>query len=252
MKISIAMVTKNSDACLAEVFASVKGLSDDIIVVDEYSTDNTLKICKEYGARVFEMKCDRLKESITRLKNAAIAKTKHEWILHLDSDEVVSPELKDEIKKVISSDQKDVAFYIPRKDYIYSRRYLTTTYHIRLFKKGKALFEGLLHEKMIPSGSVGSLKGVLHHYSTPTMIDHMNKLNIYSTLDANALYAKNPNMSLIMILFNIVTKPVFELFIWYFWRGVWKRGFTGFTYVVMSMLFQVLKYTKYYELKNKR
>jgi len=251
-KVSIAMLTKNSDYCLAEVLEAAKKLSSDIVVIDEYSTDNTLKICKKYGARVWEMKCDYAKEGVTRLKNAAIAKTKHEWVFQLDSDEVISPELCEEIKKVTSSIPKEAAFFIPRRDYIYLRRYLTTISHIRLFRKGKAVFEGNLHEKMTAQGNIGHLKGTLHHYSIPTVSEHLNRLNRYSTLDANSLYAKNPNMSLIMILAHMVINPLSEVFIWYFWRGVWKRGVAGFTYVVISMMFQFVKYVKYYELKNKK
>ena len=104
-KLSVVLATRNEEANIGPCLASVKGLADDIVVVDEESTDKTCEIAKKYGARVFS---EPHEEVFHITKQKALDKAKGEWILQLDADERVTPELAKEIREIIDMTEEEL------------------------------------------------------------------------------------------------------------------------------------------------
>ena len=166
MSLSIILITKNEEANLKECLESVS-FANEIIVVDSQSSDKTQEIAKSFGAKL-EITTDW--PGFGPQKNRALNLATQEWVLSIDADERVTPELKKEILAVISSKEPLNCYAIPRSSW-YCGRFMKHSgwypdYVDRLFKRGTAKFsDHLVHERLLPDGSVGKLKNHFLHYS---------------------------------------------------------------------------------------
>lgn len=251
-KISILILTKNSERMIGRCLEAVKDLSDDIVVLDSMSTDQTTKICKKYTNRVYSL--DDKGGTITggNLRNLVIAKAKHEWIFILDSDEIVSPELKKEIKEVLENGTEYNGFYVKRKDYVFLNTPITITKILRIYKKSKGKFKHIIHESVDVEGKTATFNGILYHYSFVDVSDYFTRFNRYTGIEAKTLYKQNPNIGNFKIILNASLRVPFEFLIWYFGKGLWKAGMVGFFCSCSSGFYQLIKYMKYYELKHQK
>ncbi len=250
-KLSIVILTKNVEHIIGRCLEAVKGLSDDIVILDGDSTDKTKEICKRYGTRYYNLPDPDNKISGAELKNIAISKAKHDWIFSLDADEIVSPELKKEIADILKKGTKYNGFYIKRRDYAFLNVYMTTTPILRLYRNSKGVFKHSIHEKVYINGETSTLNGFMEHYSYKDVSDYFARFNKYTTLEARKMYAENKNISNGKLIFNSLARPPVEFIIWYFGKGLWMRGFVGFQCACCSAFYQLVKNLKYYELKNK-
>lgn len=158
--ISVVILTFNDEIQIRNCLESIRDVTDDIVVVDSFSTDGTLGICREYGARIYQ----------NRFVNQAIqfnwgldnATFKHEWILRLDSDEVVPKRLKDEIRSRVGVEPDIAAYYLNRRMYWMGRwlRHgrIYPHYIVRLFRKGRARYEEKTEEHLIVDGPIGRMQ----------------------------------------------------------------------------------------------
>jgi glycosyltransferase involved in cell wall biosynthesis len=158
--ISIIVLTYNDEVQIGNCLESLKGLTDDIIIVDSYSTDRTLEICKSFGARVFQNPfVNQALQFNWALDNLDI---KNEWILRLDSDEMVPPNLKNEILKRVGIESGVAAYALNRRMYWMGRwlRHGRMYPHfiVRLFKKGKARYEERTEEHLVVQGETRQMK----------------------------------------------------------------------------------------------
>lgn len=196
-QLSVVMITKNSDRYLEESLASVKRITQDIIIVDGYSTDNTLKIAAKHKAKILLSR----QENLGQKKAEGLAKIKTEWALILDSDEILTGELQNEVLSVIGSQTKYRAFRIPYQNHFLSRpvNYGGEDYKmIRLFKKKEVRIEPrLVHENVnIEAKYVGKLKHRLNHYSYQSLGQMFRKFTDYALREARAKQAKGERTSL--------------------------------------------------------
>ena len=158
--ISVIILTYNDDIQIRRCLESIRDLTDDIIIVDSFSTDGTLDICGEYGARIFQNHfVNQAIQFNWALDNVAI---KHDWILRLDSDELVPDKIKEEMRKRVGSEPEIVAYYLNRRMY-WMRRWLRhgrmyPHYIARLFKKGRARYEERTEEHLIVDGKIGFMR----------------------------------------------------------------------------------------------
>ncbi len=140
-KITVAIITKNEERNIRDCLESVKW-ADEIVVVDNGSTDHTLSICKEYGARIFQEEW----KGYSGQKNSAIEKAGNEWVLNLDADERVSPELRQEMQKCLEENQGVDGYWIPRKNFFLGRwiRYCGwyPDLNLRLFRRRAGAVSG--------------------------------------------------------------------------------------------------------------
>ena len=196
MSLSVILITKNEEANLKECLESVS-FANEIIVVDSQSSDKTQEIAKSFGAKL-EITTDW--PGFGPQKNRALNLATQEWVLSIDADERVTPELKKEILAVISSKESANCYAIPRSSW-YCGRFMKHSgwypdYVDRLFKRGTAKFsDHLVHERLLPSGSVGQLQNHFLHYSFKDFSQVLKKIDAYSTASAEQAYLKGKRSS---------------------------------------------------------
>lgn len=190
LPISVVINTKNADATLEKALRSVKDFATQIIVMDMQSTDKTRQIAEKFTKEVYKTEKDF--EYVEPARNLALSKVKEEWVFILDADEEVSPELKNEIQKVLDSNSTADCFFIPRRNVIFEKEMAGTgwwpDYQMRLFRKGKVEWSNQIH-------SVPQIHGTVAHFpaNSQAAIIHQNfqkvdqfvqRLNRYTTIEA--------------------------------------------------------------------
>lgn len=246
MSISVVLITLNEEEKLAECLGSV-AWADEKIVVDSGSTDRTVEVARENGAKVFLREFD----DFSSQKNFAIENASGDWILSLDADERITAELSEEIREKVKDSVYD-GYLIPRSNIIFGR---TMRYgghqgdrHIRLFRKGKGKFVSPIHEKVEIEGSVGTMEGKMIHYSTSSREEYMEKLKLYTDLESEVLVSSGKKIP----LYYTLLKPAFTFIRRYFLMRGFLDGKEGFDFYGLSAYYDILKYRKYFELVRKR
>jgi glycosyltransferase involved in cell wall biosynthesis len=157
--ISIIILTYNDDVQIRNCLASVRDLSDDIIIVDSFSKDRTLDICREYNCRIYQNPfVNQAIQFNWALDNVAV---KHDWILRLDSDEIVPDRMKEEMRRRLGHEPDIAAYSLNRRMYWMGRWLkhgrMYPHYIVRLFRKGKARYEERTEEHLVVDGRTGQL-----------------------------------------------------------------------------------------------
>jgi glycosyltransferase involved in cell wall biosynthesis len=188
-RLSVAIIARNEERNLAACLASV-AFADEIVVVDHASTDRTQQIARAAGARVIET-ADW--PGFGPQKNRALDACTGEWILSIDADERVTPELRAEIERTLAQPRFDV-YEIPRLSTYCGRFIRHGGWHPdrvrRLFRRGAARFsDAAVHESLVTARPVGRLREPLLHYSFRSMDEVIAKMNRYSSESAQALVA---------------------------------------------------------------
>lgn len=248
IKISVAIATYNEQDSIGRCLKSVADWVDEIIVVDGSSDDKTRDIAKEYKARI--VKTDN--PPIFHInKQKAINEASGKWILQLDADEVVTPELKKEILQVLENEEIN-GYWIPRKNYFLGK-FLTKggqypDYTLRLYRNGKGKLPCKnVHEQAVVSGEVGYLKSPMEHYSYPEFTHYLEHFNRYTTLFANELEQENVKLGLMSFILYMFVKPKIWFFKTYIRHKGFMDGFPGFVFCLFSSLRFSTAYIKYWE-----
>ncbi len=246
--ISVVTLTKNSQDIIEDSLKSVYGWAGEIIVVDDMSTDKTLDIVKKYTDKVTVRKWDR--EGAHR--NFAYAKAANEYILSLDSDERVTPELRDEIIALCKEGFKYNGYNIPHRNFIgdYWIRYGGWYPNAKLKIFRKSLFryeeEAEYHPRAFMEGPTFTLKGDIIHYAYRDFKNLFSKMNHQTDFEARKWMRDKRAMS-----FSLCMVKVFSRFMkFYLSKKGYKDGFIGFMMAYASGLYQIMAYAKYYELKS--
>jgi Glycosyltransferases involved in cell wall biogenesis len=194
---------KNIERCLRSL-----DFVDEVVIVDDFSKDNTLnqisKIKKQNDKSKFKIFQRKLNSDFAEQRSFGMEKASGEWVLFLDADEEVSPDLKEEIKEAIryATLERDdlVGFYIKRRDFFWGREMkfgevlkVRRQGILRLIKKGFGQWQGKVHEKLQVTSyklQVLSLKNFINHYPHPTIKEFLHEVNFYSSLRANELLSK--------------------------------------------------------------
>ena len=193
INLSIAIATYNEENNLSDCLKSIKNIADEIIVFDGGSTDKTVEIAKAYEAKVF---ITDNKPIFHINKQMAIDKCVGNWILQLDADEIITPELSDEILNIINNEENNDAYFIKRKKMFLGKWMKKGGQFpdpvIRLFKKGKAVLPcKSVHEQFEVKGNIGWLNNPMLHFPTPSFESYIIKDNRYSSLTADEMRKKN-------------------------------------------------------------
>lgn len=245
MKISVVIITSNEEKKLEAALRSVADLADEVVVVDSYSADRTFKIAKKYTSKVFQRKWTNFADQ----KNFANIQASNPWILSLDADERVSPELRAEILQIKETEPECSAFSFPLLGYYIGKWIRHSGWSqdrmIRLFRRDEAYWEGeSVHEKLVVKGKIEKLKGPLHHFIFRSIADHLARINTYSEFDAQKLYIqrKKPHLS------HFVFLPFFRFVKTFFLRFGFLDGFPGLVISVLSGYDIFIRYAKLKEI----
>jgi len=230
--LSVILITKNEERNLGDCLASLADIANEIIIVDSNSSDDTLAIAERHGAIVSQPD-DWPGFGVQ--KNRALDLAGMEWVLSLDADERLTPELIFEIRHALAYANENTCFAIPRLSW-YCGRYMKHSgcypdYVARLFKRGTARFsDHLVHERLIAQGKAGKLQNPLLHECCHTVAEVLDKINRYSSTGAEQRYQQGDRSSL--------TKAVlhgFWIFIrTYFIKGGFMDGREGFIFAVAN------------------
>lgn len=246
--LSVALITKNEEANLRRTLESVRW-ANEIVVVDSGSTDRTAEIAGEFGAK-FLVEDWR---GFGAQKNFAIAQCTGEWVLALDADEEVSPELAQEIEALLAGSPDRDAYFLPRRNFFLGRWIRHGGYwpdpKLRLFRRGRAQFEErAVHETMQCSGPTGRLRGPLLHHAYPTLESYIEHMNRYSTLGAGQALARGkPSRGTVPFLWNGCLNPAATFLYNYVLRGGFLDGREGLLLHLYHSVYVSWKYAKAWE-----
>jgi glycosyltransferase involved in cell wall biosynthesis len=247
LKISAALITQDAAEHLERCLKSLDFV-DEIVVVDQGSRDSTRQICEAQGAHV------HLREEFPGfgpLKRAAVDLCSHDWVLSIDSDEEVTPELRQAIldlkQSVAATGQEpaEAAFAVNRLSRFLGRWIRHGGWHpdyvVRFFDRRRARFnERQVHEAVQADGPVGRLNGLLLHYTYESMEQYLEKLNRYTSLAAEDAVTQGKRTSLPMAL--IRAKLMFVR-MWAL-KGGWRDGWEGLLLSFCSSFYVLTKYVK--------
>lgn len=241
--ITCCIICFNEEANIRRCLESVKWC-DEIVIVDSFSTDQTLNICREYTQRIIQ----RPWPGYVEQKRFALSQATHEWVLNVDADEEISPELRHEILAVLQRNHPDVdGYYIPRLVYYLGRWWWRGWYpglRLRLFRKAKVRWGGVdPHEKVLLHGQADRLRGNLYHYTYDDIYDHLRALNGLTEIASReqALRGKHVRLS------DLLLRPLWRFLRFYVVSGGFREGVPGFFVAVTSAFYVFLKYAKLWE-----
>ena len=238
--ISAVIITKNEEKNIERCLQSLKGIVDEIIVVDSFSTDTTQAICEKFEVRFFQHTFN----DYSNQKNIANSYAQFEYILSIDADEAVSDEMKTSILQQKASLSADAYNFNRRTNYCGKWIYHCGWYpdnKVRLFKKELANWQGEIHESLILKGNnVQFLKGDLLHYSYASIYQHIEKLNHFTEMAANELFERGKQTN----NFKIIIGSSFEFIRKFILQKGFLDGYYGFVISVMSAYYKFFKYAK--------
>ena len=253
MGLSVAIVAMNEEAIIGQTLESV-GWADEIVLVDSGSTDRTCDIAREYGARVL------LKEwpGFSLQKSYAFENCTQDWILSLDADEVVSPELAQEIRGMIGNPDALNGYWIPRKNLFLGKWTRFGGFYpdpkLRLFRRGRGFMTGAephprINLKPEFDQRTGRLKSAMIHDAYPTLSSYLAHMNSYSSAGAKAAVAKGHRG---FSFFDIVLRPMATFIYNYFFRLGFLDGREGLLLHLYHAVYVSNKYAKIWELTKTR
>jgi glycosyltransferase involved in cell wall biosynthesis len=246
--LSVAIITLNEEANLPRTLASV-AWADEIVIVDSGSTDNTRAIAQSYGARFIT----EAWRGFAAQKNFAISLCTAEWVLSLDADEAVSPELAASVKKAISAPQSDTAYALRRRNFFLGRWIRHGGYYpdakLRLFPREQAAFqETPVHETAAFSGNVETLDGDMLHDAYPMLATYLDHMQRYSTLGAEIAVARGrTTRGLLSFLNGVLLNPLATFVYNYGLRAGFLDGREGLLLHLYHSAYVSWKYAKAWE-----
>ena len=246
--VSVVIVCKNEADSIGATLQSLEGLTDDIIVYDSGSTDNTVAISRQFNVQVYQGNW----QGFGRTKNKAIALAKYNWILSLDADEAVDPELKQSLLALSLNEERTV-YELKYKNFL-GDKYLKygewgNDKHIRLFNRDSVSWDDApVHEKLlIPAGTITNKPGgYILHRTMRDIKDYAAKMVNYAMLNAEKYHRQGKRAS----WFKLRMAPGFSFVKYYIIKGGFLDGHAGYVCARMTAYYTFLKYARLRELKN--
>jgi glycosyltransferase involved in cell wall biosynthesis len=242
-RLSAILITRNEERDLPACLASLRGVADEIVLVDSGSTDRTRDIARAAGARVFE----RAWEGFGPQKQFALEQATGDWVLNLDADEGLSPLLQEEIRGVLSQPTGLSGYELPFHLYFLGRRLrfggCAREFHVRLFRRAKARYVGgKIHEGITVDGPLGRLRGPVRHESYKTFGEYLEKCNRYTDLIAEKKYAEGKRFAVwhhLRLPWEWIVRVVF--------KAGCLDGNAGIIYATLSAYYAWLKHVRLIE-----
>lgn len=262
MKSSLSVVfsVHNEEKTIEGALQSIKVLAGEIIVVDNESTDKTVQIAKKYTKNIYEHK--NTPETLNKPKNFGFSKAKGDWILSLDADERISPELAEEISTIVSSEslrsfhstnavsQTSVnGYWIPRKNLVFGKwlqhGIWWPDYQLRLFRRDKGKFPGIHnHEPLVVDGETKKLINPLIHYTYYSVTQYIDKFNHTYTDNEAGTFIKSGKK---IVWIDAVRWPLSDFITNFFARKSYKDGLHGLVLSLLQAFYALEVFAKVWE-----
>jgi glycosyltransferase involved in cell wall biosynthesis len=246
--ISAVIIAKNEEERIGPCLGSLKSFASEIVVIDSMSTDNTAAFCRERGCRVFHREFDGFGQQ----KQFAVDQAENDWVLSIDADEVVSPELQSELSqlkaaKSLPFDAYEIPFSLVYLGRVMKHSGLGREKHLRLFDRRKGNFTKTpVHEGIVTNGITGRLSNRILHYSYRDIRHHLEKINLYSSRAAEAYIQKGISFSRLAPALKFPASFISV----YLVRGGFLDGYQGFLWSFFAALHASVKIAKTIELRK--
>lgn len=245
--LSVVVLTKNEETRIARCLASVAGWADDLVIVDGLSTDSTVEICRRHGARVISRP---FSGSFGEERNVGAEAAKHDWVLQLDGDDVVSDELRHAIERMLREGAPHAAFQVRRKNNFLGRWMMRGGwyhYYQTLYRRSRCHFEGRVHHILKIEGTVGTLEAPVLHYPFENLEQFLAKQNRYTELEARELLDEQGAPSEALLRRQLRRRPRTLFWKLYVKKQGWREGWHGLVFCGLYAGVHVLKWAKYWE-----
>lgn len=231
--ITVIILTKNDQDCIKKCIESVKWC-DEIIVIDDNSYDKTIEIVKKYKTTIYS---HALNNDFSTQRNFGISKAKNEWILFVDSDEIVSDALAYEISNAIQLKDQNLrsynGFYFRRTDFMWGKelRHGETgnIKLLRLARKKAGLWVGMAHEKWKINGLIGTLINPIKHFPHKTVDEFLKEINFYTDIKSQELYDKKTKV----FFWDIFLYPFGKFLLNFFFKKGFMDGMQGLVFAII-------------------
>lgn len=242
--VSVVIIARNEEENMEDCLKSALW-ADEIIVLDDNSTDNTVSISKRYTDKVSSRKMD----IEGRHRNYAYSLAKNNWVLSLDADERITPELAEEVSSLLKGEMKDKAYTIPIKSYLGKRWIRYSGWYpaakVRLFDKRSFKYEEAeVHPRVFIDGSCGHLTKDIVHYSYRDFHEYFQSLNNQTTLEAKKWFKERRKIGVLKSSRKFVDRFLKS----YIVKQGYKDGYLGLMISFGTGLYQVMSYAKYWEM----
>ncbi|MDR1474527.1 MAG: glycosyltransferase family 2 protein [Endomicrobium sp.] len=249
IKVSAYILAKNEEKHIKECIESVKW-ADEIVIVDDFSTDSTAEIAKNMKCKIVEHKF----EYFGKQRNFALTQCFNEWVICLDADERITPELKAEIEQELQSTPRAYAFVAPRKSMFINRWILHSGWypdyrHPILFNKNKMKYKDqLVHEDIEYNGKKVYFRSDILHYPYDSIKQFVKKSDFYTDLRSKEMFKRGKKFRVL----NLFINPSVTFFKMYIIKKGVLDGLTGFILALLySSFYTLMKYIKLWERENK-
>ncbi len=238
-KLSAVLITRNEERDVARTLGALS-FADEVVVVDSGSTDRTVEVCRGLGARVLSHPF----QGFGPQKRWAVAQAAHDWVLCVDADEVVTPELAAAIRALLAAGEPPLAAYRFRFKTAFLGQVLehgpvSRRLHVRLFDRRRAGWtDAAVHEQVVAEGPVGTLPGAVLHYTVRDLSESIGKMDAYSTLGAAELVRRGKRRGLVALL---LTTPA-QFFKHYVLNQNFRNGVPGLAWSIMNAVGSVMKH----------
>ena len=245
MPLSVVLITQNAAGQIAECLASV-AFADEVVVIDSGSTDGTPALAERYGARVVA----KAWLGFGRQKQFAVAQAANDWVLCLDADERVSPELAASLVRALEAPAAPVYRMARRNRFL--GRWLRhgegyPDWSVRLFDRRQARWsDDAVHEKVLYAATPGMLQGDLLHESAEDLGRYLEKQNRYTTLAAAELHRRGQHAGAMELVFS----PLLRFFKFYVLHLGFLDGLPGLVHISIGCMNSFMKYAKLIELRR--
>lgn len=247
MNVSAIILAHNNEDTIKKTVVSLD-FCDEILVIDDHSTDKTAEIAKKHGAKVITR---TLNGDFAAQRNFGLSKAQGDWVLFVDSDEVVPEELQNEITEAVKTIDVN-GFYMKRRDVLWGRelRYGETesVRLLRLARKGKGTWVRPVHEVWKVTAPVATLETPLYHAPHQDVAHFLSDINSYSTINAKHLY----NTGIRVSWWHIVIYPTAKFFQNYLVRIGFLDGMPGLVVALMMSFHSFLTRAKLWQLRSTR
>lgn len=267
-KISVIVLTHNEQKHIRACLESARDFADELLVLDDYSTDDTAAIARELGARVESRQLDNFPNQ----RNAAIALARGDWIFFIDADERATPALGKEIRETIGAETRDwsleiaavqspgsnfqspIGFWVPRRNIIFGKEIRHTgwspDYQPRVLKKGRARFNPAraVHELVLWDGQVGYLREPLIHYNYETLAQFRKKQIAYTRYEAQVWFAEGRRAH----WRGVIGQPAREFLRRYISLQGWRDGAHGLVLSALMAYYAFVRWRMLREMQTRR
>ncbi|WP_405384247.1 glycosyltransferase family 2 protein [Phascolarctobacterium sp.] len=239
--LTVVVLTKNEEANIVDVIKNAKQVTPHVLIVDSGSTDKTVWLAEEHGAKVVYRAWDN---DFSAQRNFALEHVATEWVLYLDADERLNKELCEAVVTVLE-EGTPASYRMVRKNSAFGRDFnygvLGPDSVVRLFPTAAVKWVDKVHERPVTGLEEKLLKGYIKHYTYDSFATYLEKMNVYSSMGAENNKAKGKNVS---VIGDLVLRPVYAFFKMYFLKKGCLEGWLGFVLCLNYANYTLNKYVK--------